>query len=150
MRGQGKRLCIALMRSGRVVDLFLILSGGYPVDFRPSNWGAVMPDSYTTVTETGFLSRIGSSILGFFLGPILVIAAIVLLSWNEGRAVHRDPHGDVVRVIRDRQFVGGLRRGRRGGHGLPDRLRDLDRRAVVATARGVHPARACLSEIFTL
>ena len=47
-----------------------------------------MPDRYTDVTNTSFLSRIGGAIAGFFLGPILVIAAIVLLSWNEGRAVH--------------------------------------------------------------
>lgn len=46
-----------------------------------------MPDSYTDVTSTGFFSRMGGAIMGFLLGPVLVIAAIVLLSWNEGRAV---------------------------------------------------------------
>jgi hypothetical protein len=46
-----------------------------------------MADRYTDVSSQGFLSRIFGSIVGFFLGPVLIIAAIVLLSWNEGRAV---------------------------------------------------------------
>ncbi|HEY5338119.1 MAG TPA: TMEM43 family protein [Rhizomicrobium sp.] len=46
-----------------------------------------MADKFTDVSNTSFLSRIGGAIAGFFIGPILVIAAIVLLSWNEGRAV---------------------------------------------------------------
>ena len=46
-----------------------------------------MTNSFTTVTQTGFLSRIGNSIAGLFIGPILIIASIWLLSWNEGRAV---------------------------------------------------------------
>jgi hypothetical protein len=46
-----------------------------------------MTNSFTTVTQTGFLSRIGNSIAGLFIGPILIIGAIWLLSWNEGRAV---------------------------------------------------------------
>jgi hypothetical protein len=47
-----------------------------------------MTNQYTEVTNQGFLSRIFGSIVGFILGPILIIAAIFLLSWNEGRAVH--------------------------------------------------------------
>src|SRR5262245_53245430 len=46
-----------------------------------------MPNSYTTTTTTGFGSRIMSSFVGLLLGPVLVIGAIWLLSWNEGRAV---------------------------------------------------------------
>jgi len=47
-----------------------------------------MAGQFTTVTNQGFFSRLMGSIVGFFIGPILVIGAIVLLSWNEGRAVH--------------------------------------------------------------
>ena len=46
-----------------------------------------MPNSYTTSSTQGFFSRIMSSFVGILLGPVLVIVAIVLLSWNEGRAV---------------------------------------------------------------
>lgn len=46
-----------------------------------------MADKFTEVSSQGFFSRLASSFLGFILGPILVIGAIVLLSWNEGRAV---------------------------------------------------------------
>jgi hypothetical protein len=46
-----------------------------------------MPDSFTEVTQTGFLSRLGGSFLGLIAGPALIIGAIVLLWWNEGRAV---------------------------------------------------------------
>jgi hypothetical protein len=47
-----------------------------------------MANQFTTVTNQGFISRLMGSIVGFFVGPILVIGAVVLLSWNEGRAVH--------------------------------------------------------------
>jgi hypothetical protein len=46
-----------------------------------------MPNTYTTTSTQGFFSRIMSSFVGILLGPVLVIGAIVLLSWNEGRAV---------------------------------------------------------------
>ena len=46
-----------------------------------------MPDSFTTTSTQGFFSRLMGSFVGILLGPVLVIAAIVLLSWNEGRAV---------------------------------------------------------------
>src|ERR1700677_714061 len=47
-----------------------------------------MSNQFTDVTNQGFFSRLMGSIVGLFVGPILIIAAIVLLSWNEGRAVH--------------------------------------------------------------
>src|SRR4051812_24046637 len=46
-----------------------------------------MANVFTTTTRTGFFGRIGNSFLGVLLGPIVVIGAIWLLSWNEGRAV---------------------------------------------------------------
>jgi Transmembrane protein 43 len=46
-----------------------------------------MPDSYTETTQRGFFSRLGGSFAGLLIGPILVIVAIGLLWWNEGRAV---------------------------------------------------------------
>ncbi len=45
------------------------------------------PDSVTHTTTTSWLSRIGSSLIGVLIGIILSPCAIVLLSWNEGRAV---------------------------------------------------------------
>jgi len=45
------------------------------------------PDSFTQTTTTSWLSRIGSSLAGVLIGIILLPSAIVLLSWNEGRAV---------------------------------------------------------------
>ncbi|MBP5638011.1 MAG: hypothetical protein J6X55_00905, partial [Victivallales bacterium] len=42
-----------------------------------------------TVTKQSWGSRLGSSIKGIFTGIIMVVAAIVLLFWNEGRAVSR-------------------------------------------------------------
>ena len=47
-----------------------------------------MPDSFTETTSQGFLSRIANSFIGLLLGPVFVIGAIVLLWWNEGRAVY--------------------------------------------------------------
>ena len=46
-----------------------------------------MPDVFTETTQRGFLSRLGGSFAGLLIGPILVIVAIGLLWWNEGRAV---------------------------------------------------------------
>jgi hypothetical protein len=46
-----------------------------------------MPDSFVETTSTSWLSRIGQSITGVLFGFIFVIASIVLLFWNEGRAV---------------------------------------------------------------
>lgn len=41
----------------------------------------------TVVTKTSWFSRIGSSIRGVFIGIVLIIAGVILLFWNEGRAV---------------------------------------------------------------
>jgi hypothetical protein len=43
--------------------------------------------SFTETTNRSWFSRIGGSFKGFFVGLLLVIAACVLLFWNEGRAV---------------------------------------------------------------
>jgi len=46
-------------------------------------------DSFSEVTSTSWFSRIGGSIKGIIFGIVLIVASIVLLSWNEGRAVER-------------------------------------------------------------
>ncbi len=46
-----------------------------------------MADSYTEVTSKGWFSRIGESIKGIVFGVILIPGMVVLLWWNEGRAV---------------------------------------------------------------
>lgn len=46
-----------------------------------------MSDSFTEVTRTSWFSRIGRSIVGVLVGIVLLIAMVVLLFWNEGRAV---------------------------------------------------------------
>jgi len=48
---------------------------------------ADLNNSITETTTTGWLSRIGSSLVGVLIGMILLPCAIFLLSWNEGRAV---------------------------------------------------------------
>ena len=47
-----------------------------------------MANQFTEVATQGFFSRLFGSIIGVFLGPVFIIGAIILLSWNEGRAVH--------------------------------------------------------------
>jgi hypothetical protein len=49
--------------------------------------GFAMPDSFVETTSTSWLSRIGQSIVGVLIGLLLVIGSIILLFWNEGRAV---------------------------------------------------------------
>ncbi|HEX4505864.1 MAG TPA: TMEM43 family protein [Alphaproteobacteria bacterium] len=44
-------------------------------------------NSYTEVTTQGWLSRIGGSLVGMLFGFLLVPISVVLLYWNEGRAV---------------------------------------------------------------
>jgi Transmembrane protein 43 len=61
--------------------------------------GPMMPD--VVVQNRGFLARLTSSLVGVILGPILIVAAIGLLWWNEGRAVQattglNDAAGQVV------------------------------------------------------
>jgi hypothetical protein len=46
-----------------------------------------MPDVFTETTSRGFFSRLFGSFVGLLLGPVIVIAAVMLLWWNEGRAV---------------------------------------------------------------
>ena len=48
-----------------------------------------MPDRFTVTTRKSWLSRIGKSIAGVFVGLLIVAASFPLLWWNEGRAVHR-------------------------------------------------------------
>jgi hypothetical protein len=49
-----------------------------------------MPDSFVETTSTSWLSRIAQSIVGVLLGLVFVIGAIILLFWNEGRAVQTE------------------------------------------------------------
>jgi hypothetical protein len=44
-------------------------------------------DTFTEVTSRSWISRIGQSIVGVLIGLVMVIAAIVVLFWNEGRAI---------------------------------------------------------------
>lgn len=46
-----------------------------------------MADSYTETTSRGWFSRIGESIKGIAFGLVVIPLSIVLLWWNEGRAV---------------------------------------------------------------
>lgn len=46
-----------------------------------------MSDSVTVTTSRSWFSRVGGSIKGVLFGLILVLVGIVLLFWNEGRAV---------------------------------------------------------------
>src|SRR3954468_1504417 len=46
-----------------------------------------MSDSFTETTSESWFSRIGNSIKSFLFGLVLIPAAIVLLSWSEGRSV---------------------------------------------------------------
>jgi hypothetical protein len=46
-----------------------------------------MADSYTEVTSQNWFSRIGESIKGILFGIVIIPLMIILLWWNEGRAV---------------------------------------------------------------
>jgi hypothetical protein len=46
-----------------------------------------MSDAYEVATEKSWFSRISQSLGGLVFGPVLIIIAVVLLFWNEGRAV---------------------------------------------------------------
>jgi len=46
-----------------------------------------MADQYTEVSSQGYLSRLGNSLLGMLLGIALLVGSVLLLYWNEGRAV---------------------------------------------------------------
>src|SRR5271163_2039932 len=46
-----------------------------------------MSDQFTQVTTQGWGSRLGGSLMAALFGLVLVPAGVVLLYWNEGRAV---------------------------------------------------------------
>ncbi len=46
-------------------------------------------DSYTEVTTTSFVQRIGNSIKGIITGLVLIVIGTGLLYWNEGRSVRQ-------------------------------------------------------------
>lgn len=46
-------------------------------------------DSFTEVSSESWLSRLGGAFTGILFGLVLILAAFVLLFWNEGRAVER-------------------------------------------------------------
>ena len=46
-----------------------------------------MSNSVTVTTRQSWFSRIGNSIVGVLIGLVLILVGIVLLFWNEGRAV---------------------------------------------------------------
>jgi hypothetical protein len=46
-----------------------------------------MSDQFAEVTTEGWGQRLGGSLIAALIGLILVPASIVLLYWNEGRAV---------------------------------------------------------------
>ena len=63
-------------------------------------------DSFVEVTSTGWLSRLGQSLVGVLIGLIGIVGAIVLLYWNEGRAVDaatalQEGAGAVISVAAD-------------------------------------------------
>lgn len=49
--------------------------------------GGAMAESFTTTTERSYFRRLGQSFGGMIGGFVLIIAACILLWWNEGRAV---------------------------------------------------------------
>jgi len=48
-----------------------------------------MADNFTEVSSQSWLGRIGDSIKGIAFGFLLIFGAVILLWWNEGRAVQR-------------------------------------------------------------
>ncbi len=62
-----------------------------------------MADSFSVTSNTSWFGRIGKSIGGIFFGLILLLIGVVLLFWNEGRAVQtykslKEGQGIVVNV----------------------------------------------------
>jgi len=49
-----------------------------------------MSDTFTTTTHQSWFSRIGNSFAGVLIGLALIVCMIVLLFWNEGRAVQTE------------------------------------------------------------
>jgi hypothetical protein len=52
-----------------------------------SDFDGMQADSFSETTHTSWLSRLGQSVVGVLIGIVLVIGALVLLFWNEGRAI---------------------------------------------------------------
>jgi Transmembrane protein 43 len=46
-----------------------------------------MADTFTTVSSTSFFGRIREALIGFIVGPLLIIGAIILIFWNESHSV---------------------------------------------------------------
>ena len=46
-----------------------------------------MADTFTTVSSTSFFGRIRDAFVGFIIGPILLVVAVVLIFWNESHSV---------------------------------------------------------------
>ena len=46
-----------------------------------------MADTFTTVSSTSFFGRIRDALIGFIVGPLLIIGAVVLIFWNESHSV---------------------------------------------------------------
>jgi hypothetical protein len=68
--------------------------------------GRIVSDIFTETTSRGWFSRIASSFVGILFGFIMLLAMIVLLFWNEGRAVQTaqslaEGAGAVVSVAAD-------------------------------------------------
>ena len=64
-------------------------------------------DEYTEVSVESWGSRIGGSLFGIIFGIILLLASVVLLWWNEGRAVKtakslKEGSGAVVAITADK------------------------------------------------
>ncbi len=65
-------------------------SGSTASDWTPDGSGGAdiaAPDQVTTVTSTSWLGRLRDSVIGSLIGIALVIAAVMLLYWNEGNEV---------------------------------------------------------------
>jgi len=46
-----------------------------------------MADTFTTVSTTSFFGRIRDALIGFIVGPLLIIGAVILIFWNESHSV---------------------------------------------------------------
>ncbi|MCB1469723.1 MAG: TMEM43 family protein [Rhizobiaceae bacterium] len=46
-----------------------------------------MSDTFSVTTRRSWFSRLGNSVVGVIIGLVLLVAMVVLLFWNEGRAV---------------------------------------------------------------
>jgi hypothetical protein len=63
-------------------------------------------DNFTEVTSESWFSRLGGAIKGILVGIVLIIVALVLLFWNEGRSVKeyktlKEGAGSVISVASD-------------------------------------------------